>query len=153
MNIFLATDHAGFELKNIVKEHLIQNTEHTIVDCGARHFDADDDYPDFIAEAAKRVSAEPHTTRAIIFGGSGQGEAMLANRFKNVRAVAYYHHDLKIIELSRQHNDANILSIGARFVSAENALEAITQWLSTTPAADQKYQRRVKKAERLSSGQ
>ncbi len=153
MKLFLATDHAGFELKNTVKEFLEQQTEHTVVDCGATHFDPEDDYPDFIAEAAKQVSVAPQECRAIIFGGSGQGEAMLANRFKHVRATVYYHHDLKMIELARQHNDSNVLSIGARFITPEEALEAIQLWLKTPPAGDEKYQRRVKKAERYGSGQ
>ena len=149
MKLFLAADHAGFALKNDVKRYLEHETDHVVVDCGAHHHDPLDDYPDLIAPAAAEVSAAPQSSRAIIFGGSGQGEAMLANRFKNVRATVYYHPDLKIIELSRQHNDANVLSIGARFIDLAEAIEAIELWLCALPLSDEKYQRRVKKAERF----
>lgn len=148
MHIYLATDHAGFALKNFVKEHLLA-AGYAVVDCGAQHEDPLDDYPDYIAVAAKHISATPRD-RAVIFGGSGQGEAMLANRFQNVRATTYYGGPLEIITLSRQHNDANVLSFGARFVTPEEAVEALTLWLTTEPLTDPKYMRRVHKAEQLS---
>lgn len=147
MKIYLATDHAGFELKNELKAHLVERGGYEIEDCGAHTFDEYDDYPDYIAVAAKKVSRAPQQSRAIILGGSGQGEAMLANRFKNVRAAVYYGHDLEIVRLSRQHNDANVLSLGARFLDAYLAKEAVDVWLATAPLAEEKYSRRVKKAE------
>jgi len=149
MTIYLATDHAGFELKNALKAHLLEGG-HTVEDCGAHAHDPLDDYPDFIALAAARVAAAPQHSRAVICGGSGQGEAMLANRYPNVRATVYYGGPMDIITLSREHNDANVLSFGSRFVSAEEAITALDTWLATEFNQDEKYIRRVKKAERLS---
>src|ERR1035437_9462398 len=89
MKVYLATDHAGLELKEKVKTFL-QNEGFDVEDCGALTFDKDDDYPDFISKAAKAVSQNPDTDRGIIFGSSGQGEAMVANKFKNVRCALFY---------------------------------------------------------------
>jgi len=111
--------------------------------------DKEDDYPDFISLAASAVSAAPDSSCGIIFGGSGQGEAMVANRFAGVRATVYYGGEVQIISLSRQHNDANILSIGARFVSVEETKDCITTWLSAEMLPDPKYQRRNQKIEHI----
>ncbi|MCD5390152.1 MAG: RpiB/LacA/LacB family sugar-phosphate isomerase [Candidatus Pacebacteria bacterium] len=128
MNIHLATDHAGFEMKEFLKEALLE-LGHNITDHGAHEYNDSDDYPDYIKLAASEVSINPDENIAIIFGGSGQGEAITANRFANVRATTYYHFDPEIIKLSREHNDANILSIGARFLSNEEMLESVLFWL------------------------
>lgn len=146
LTIHVATDHAGFELKNSVKLWLLLEG-YEVIDDGAHSLSAEDDYPDYIALAAKAVSKQPHTTRAIIFGGSGQGEAMLANRFPHVRATVYYGGNKDIVTLSREHNDANVLSIGARFVSSTEAKEVILHWLTTPASTEEKYYRRIKKAE------
>jgi len=146
--IHLATDHAGFARKNEVKEWL-KEQGYTVVDHGALHHDAQDDFPDFISAAAAAVSQDPVGSRAIIFGGSGQGEAMVANRYPQVRATVYYGGEEQIVALSRQHNDANVLSIGARFVNAEAAVRAVELWLQEVPLTDEKYSRRNKKIERL----
>ncbi len=146
--IHLATDHAGFECKNTVKEWL-EEEGYQVVDHGALHLDAQDDFPDFISLAAAAVSKDPTLSKAIIFGGSGQGEAMVANRFPQVRATVYYGGDEEIVRLSRQHNDANVLSIGARFVDTRDALRVIELWLHETPLTDEKYERRNKKIERI----
>ncbi len=151
MKIYLATDHAGFELKNVIKEHLEKTGLYEVEDCGAFTHEPLDDYPDYISEAAKKVSCSPTDSRAIIFGGSGQGEAMLANRYKNVRAAVYYGGPKEIVTLSREHNDSNIFSLGARFVSHSEAIEVVDVWLETGFLSDDKYIRRVKKAERLSA--
>ena len=127
MTIHLATDHAGFEMKEFLKSALLE-LGYNIVDHGADEYDNGDDYPDYIKRAASEISINPED-KAIIFGGSGQGEAMVANRFANVRATTYYHFDPEIIKLSRAHNDANILSIGARFLSNEEVLESVLFWL------------------------
>ena len=129
MKIHLATDHAGLELKDKIKQHLIE-LGHDVIDHGAYEYDALDDYPDFIFPCAKAV-AEDSKSRGIIFGGSGQGEAMAANRIKGVRAAVFYNGPKEIIELSRQHNNANILSLGARFMSEEEIYQMIEIWLST----------------------
>ncbi len=128
MKIYIATDHAGFELKNRLKEFL-QSNNYDVEDCGALVFDSLDDYPDFILPAAKKVS-ENKNSKGIILGGSGQGEAMAANRIKGVRAIVYYGGPKEIVKLSRMHNNANIISFGARFVSFEQAIEVLNIWLS-----------------------
>ena len=114
MKIHLATDHAGLELKEKVKLYLL-NLDYEVIDHGAYEYDALDDYPDFIFPCANAVSNDPES-KGIILGGSGQGEAMAANRVKGVRAAVFYNGPDEIIKLSRQHNNANILSLGARFV-------------------------------------
>ena len=126
--IVLATDHAGFELKEHVKRFLSKKG-YNIKDFGALEYDALDDYPDFILPAAKYISE--HKLIGIIFGGSGQGEAMAANRIKGIRAAVFYNGPDEIVELSRLHNNANILSIGARFVSSQEVEKVIELWLST----------------------
>ena len=127
ITIFLATDHAGFDLKEYVKKYL-SNLNYDIKDFGAFEYESKDDYPDFINPAAKFIS-ENDNTMGIIFGGSGQGEAMAANRFKGVRAAVFYGGSDKIIELSRLHNDANVLSFGSRFIEPEDAIDLIEKWL------------------------
>ena len=127
VRIVLATDHAGFELKESVKKYLL-NLNYDVKDFGAFEYDSTDDYPDFINPAAKFIS-ENDNTIGIIFGGSGQGEAMAANRFKGIRAAVFYGGPDKIIELSRLHNDANILSFGSRFIEPEDAIDLIKKWL------------------------
>jgi len=129
MKIHLATDHAGLELKNKIKQHL-NESGHDVIDHGAYEYDALDDYPDFIFPCAKAV-AEDSRSRGIILGGSGQGEAMAANRIKGVRAAVFYNGPKEIIELSRQHNNANILSLGARFMSEEEIYRIIEIWFDT----------------------
>ena len=120
--IVLATDHAGFELKEHVKRFLIKKG-YDIKDFGALEYDGLDDYPDFILPAAKYISE--HKLIGIIFGGSGQGEAMAANRINGIRAAVFYNGPDEIVELSRLHNNANILSIGARFVSNQEVEKII----------------------------
>jgi ribose 5-phosphate isomerase B len=145
MTIYFATDHAGFELKNELLTYVRDVLAYQVEDMGAHAYDKDDDYPDYIRKAAERVSLDQGTSRALIFGGSGQGEAMCANRFPHVRATAYCHHDLDIVRLSREHNDANILSFGARFISLDDAKEAVRVWLTTSFSEDARHTRRIKK--------
>ena len=126
--IVLATDHAWFELKEHVKKFLLKKG-YDIKDFGALEYDGLDDYPDFILPAAKYISE--HKLIGIIFGGSGQGEAMAANRINGIRAAVFYNGPNEIVELSRLHNNANILSIGARFVNNQEVEKVIELWLST----------------------
>lgn len=147
MVIYLGSDHAGFDLKEAVKKFL-QNEKYETADLGAFKNDKDDDYPDFILPVAHAVAHDAmggKDSRGIIFGGSGQGEAMAANRVDGVRAAEYYGGDLKIVELSRLHNNANVLSIGARFVSEKAACEAIMLWLKTPFSKDRRHERRIMK--------
>lgn len=147
MKIVLATDHAGYDHKEALKAYLLDQG-YEVEDMGT---DSDDscDYPEFIGPAAHRVAEDPENTRGIIFGGSGQGEAMSANRIKGVRATTYYHHDLEIIELSRSHNGANVLSIGARFVSVEQMKEAVDKWLSLNEPLEERHARRIAKIDQV----
>lgn len=147
--IYFASDHAGFELKNKLVA-FVRELGYDIVDCGALSYDSEDDFTDYIVKAAREVSADPTQLRAIILGGSGQGEAMLANRFHDVRAVVYYGGPQEIITLSRVHNDANVLSLGARFVSEEEAKSAVALWLSTPHENVEKYDRRIQEIEDFS---
>lgn len=143
--IHLATDHAGFEMKEFLKTAL-EELDYIVMDHGTDIYDPDDDFTDYIPLAANAVSQNP-TDKAIIFGGSGEGEAMLANRFPNVRATGYYHFNPEIIKVSREHNDANILSIGARFISNEEMLESVLFWLEIPFPGKERYARRIEKME------
>ena len=140
--IVLATDHAGFKLKEAVKKSLLE-LGLEVKDFGAFEYESTDDYPDFINPAAKFIS-EKDNTMGIIFGGSGQGEAMAANRFKGVRAAVFYDGPDEIINLSRLHNNANVLSFGSRFIDADRAIELIKKWLSLEFEGG-RHQKRIEK--------
>ena len=142
MKIHVATDHAGLELKEKVKLYL-SDLNYEVIDHGAYEYDALDDYPDFIFPCANAVSNDPES-KGIILGGSGQGEAMAANRVKGVRAAVFYNGPDEIIKLSRQHNNANILSLGARFMSEKEMYKIIEVWLSTDFESG-RHQRRIEK--------
>ena len=142
MIIHIATDHAGLELKEKVKSYL-SKLDYEVIDHGAYEYDALDDYPDFIFPCAEAVSNDP-SSKGIILGGSGQGEAMAANRVKGVRAAVFYNGPDEIIKLSRQHNDANILSLGARFMSDQEMYKIIELWLSTDFESG-RHKRRIEK--------
>ncbi|MEK7567246.1 MAG: RpiB/LacA/LacB family sugar-phosphate isomerase [Patescibacteria group bacterium] len=147
MKIHLGTDHAGFELKEKIKEFLA-GLGHEIIDHGAFELDANDDYPDFVREATKAVADDPERSRGVVIGGSGQGEAMVANRFNGVRAAVFYGGSEEIIKLSREHNDANVLSLGARFVSGQTALDMVKLWLDTDFSGEERHKRRVAKIDK-----
>ena len=142
MIIHIATDHAGLELKEKVKSYL-SKLDYEVIDHGAYEYDALDDYPDFIFPCAKAVSNDLNSM-GIILGGSGQGEAMAANRVKGVRAAVFYNGPDEIIKLSRQHNDANILSLGARFMSDQEMYKIIELWLSADFESG-RHKRRIEK--------
>ncbi len=164
MKVYLATDHSGLELKNKVKEFL-QKEGYGVEDCGAYEFDKNDDYPDFIGKAAENVSKDPDNTRGVIFGGSGQGEAMVANKFKGVRCALFYTPALptqavniegrqstdpfEIIKLTREHNFANMLSIGIRFVKEEDVFKAVKAWLEAPVTSEERHLRRIEKIRKI----
>lgn len=156
MKILFASDHAGFELKEALVA-FVQDLGHEVEDTGARVYDEHDDYPDFVAPVAQVVSADPDNTKAIVLGGSGQGEAIVANRFLNVRAVVfngqYKPEDGREVPheivLSREHNDANVLSLGARFLNTEEAKQAVQTWIETPFSGDERHVRRIEKIENL----
>lgn len=147
LKIILASDHAGFELKAIIKK-ILEKEGYPTLDVGAHTLVPEDDFPVYVSGASLKVAEDlSGQTKAIVIGGSGQGEAMMANRYPGVRAVVWYgggekDEKLNIIKLSREHNDANVLAIGARFVSEEETKKAVLLWL-TTPFSDiEKYKRR-----------
>ncbi|MFH1853165.1 MAG: RpiB/LacA/LacB family sugar-phosphate isomerase [Candidatus Neomarinimicrobiota bacterium] len=142
MKIYLGTDHAGFSLKEAIREHLLENG-YQVVDLGASIYDPEDDYPDLIFPVATAVAGD-HDAVGIILGGSGQGEAMAANRVPGVRAAVFYDGPDELVTLSRQHNNANILSLGARFLTTDRALQMIDLWLQESFAGG-RHQRRIEK--------
>ena len=144
MIIALGTDHAGIDLKEVVKKFL-EEDGYEVKDFGAYEYDSADDYPDFINPTAEFVSKN-NNAMGIIFGGSGQGEVMAANRYKGVRAAVFYGGPDEIISLSRQHNNANILSLAARFIEPEHAINVIKIWLSTEFEGG-RHQQRIDKLE------
>lgn len=150
MKIIFASDHAGFTLKEKLVP-FVEGLGYEVEDMGAEELNNGDDYPDFISKAAAAVSKDPDNVHAIILGGSGQGEAIVANRFPNVRAVVFYgmpeNSELNVVMLAREHNDANILSLGARFLNEDDAREAIQTWLDTPFSAEERHVRRIKKIE------
>ncbi len=140
MKIYLGTDHAGFELKEKVKAYL-KAQDFDVQDQGAFTVEPADDYPDFIKVVATIVAADPES-RGIIFGGSGQGEAICANRYRRVRATVFYGGSIEVVKLSREHNNGNVLSLGARFISFDEAKTAIDLWLATSFSGDDRHIRR-----------
>lgn len=154
--VVIGADHAGYHLKSFLKEQL-EKLGYKVLDKGAFRFDEGDDYPDFIVPAVKEVLKNPLKTKAIVIGGSGQGEAMTANRFKGIRAVVfngqYKPTDGRMVPheivISRQHNDANVLALGARFLNNEEALHAVKLWLETPFSNDERHKRRLRKLESM----
>jgi ribose 5-phosphate isomerase B len=149
--IHIGSDHAGFDLKEELIRFLEQK-HYEVVDHGAYELDPEDDYPDFILPVAVAVAEDP-ASRGIILGGSGQGEAIVANRVQGIRAAVFYGEpiasDESIIELSRFHNDANMLSLGARFLNDEEALEAVELWLDTAFSEEERHARRIQKIDQI----
>lgn len=172
--IYLASDHRGFQLKEKIKIWL-KEWGYEYEDMGNLVYDKDDDYPDFINKVAEAVANNPEQSRGIILGGSGQGEAMAANRYKGVRAAVFYGPPFQfkkmpwyrwlfifgrgigtfqktefsvsqtLIKLSREHNNANILSLGASFVEERAIIKLIKLWLETPFSGEERHKRRLAK--------
>ncbi len=144
MKIYLATDHAGFSLKEEVKKYLEEKGQE-VYDCGALTLEVGDDYPSYMAIAAQHIQKDAlhDPSLGIIFGGSGQGEAIVANRFRHVRAIVCAGGNLELVKLGREHNDANVLSIGARFVTLKEAIQAIELFLTTPFSHDERHADRI----------
>ncbi len=172
MNIHIGTDHAGFELKEKLVQYL-NKLGHEITDHGAFSYDLDDDYPDFITPVAHAVSMDMNSL-GIILGGSGQGEAMCANKISGIRAGVFYgcvipdlirypgfndknlntdleietihtENSFEIVRLLREHNNANILSLGARFITDDEVFAAVKVFLETEFSNDERHVRRINK--------
>lgn len=144
MKIYVASDHAGFEMKKVLVSHL-ELMRHEVIDKGPDHLDPTDDYPDFVALVAEGVAETDSNAMGIVIGGSGTGEAIEANRLFGVRAAVYYGGPEEIIKLAREHNGANILSLGARFISEEEAKRAVDLFLETKFSGDERHKRRILK--------
>jgi len=147
MKIYFASDHAGFELKNGLVG-FVKELGFEVIDLGPESYDENDDYTDTISMAAEEISKSPED-RAIVIGGSGQGEAIVCNRYSNVRAVVFYGGPMEIVTLSRAHNDANVLSLGARFVDQNEIGEVVRTWLLSQFSGGTNHVRRIKKIELL----
>lgn len=150
MKIYIGSDHAGYELKEKLKAYLSE-LKNEVIDDGAFEYDSEDDYPDFITPVAEKVGKaclDDDLCRdviGIIIGGSGQGEAMCANRIPGARAAVYYGNDLNIVKVTREHNNANILSLGARFINEEEAKQAVKLFIDTQFSGELRHVRRINK--------
>lgn len=149
--IFIAADHAGFHLKKQLIQYL-KVKGYDIEDCGAFEPDEDDDYPDFIVPCAQKVAGDKESF-GIVVGGSGQGEAIVANKVKGIRAAVYNGGDpVKIGRLAKEHNDANVFSLGARLISVDEAKKAVTAWLDAK-FEEGRHQRRIEKINKIERGE
>lgn len=163
MKIAITTDHAGYEALKELRSFL-ESLGHQCLDFGPHRFDSDDDYPDFMFPAARAV-ASGECERGVIMGGSGQGEAMAANRIKGVRAALFYgpviakvavdadgtmsDDPYEIVKLSRQHNDANVLSLSGRFLTLDEMKTALKIWLETPFSGAERHARRIRKLDEV----
>lgn len=150
MLIFLASDHAGLGLKIAIKDYL-KGLGFKVEDEGAYEYREDDDYPDYVRMAALQVAGNPEEDRAIVIGGSCQGEAMVANRVRGVRAAVYYGGQPGMPRLTREHNNSNVLALGARFLSEEEAKQVVMEWLQTPFSNEERHIRRIAKIDELIS--
>ena len=167
MKVFLATDHTGLQIKDKVNKMLLE-TGYDVQDCGTFEYDPADDYPDLISKAAAAVSRDPHNARGIIFGGSGQGEMIVANKFKGVRCGLFYApaapvsavdiegrestDSVEILRLTREHNGTNMLSIGIRFAPEDDIYTAIKVWLEASDPREERHKRRIDKISKIEEG-
>ena len=130
MRVYLGADHAGFETKNLIAEHLTKQG-HEVIDCGAHTYDAEDDYPAFCIEAAQRTVNDPGSL-GIVLGGSGNGEQIAANKVKGARCA-----------LAREHNNAQLIGIGGRMHTEQQALEIVDAFLDQEWSRAERHQRRI----------
>ena len=157
MKIYIGTDHAGY----VLKEKLVSSLKgqgYEVIDMGAFEYNEGDDYPDFVVPVAREISKNPDGAKGIILGGTGEGEAIVANKFPHVRAVVDYgkakpvvDDEADIIVRSRQHNNANILSLGARYFTEESMMEAVNLWLNTPFSGDERHIRRLAKIDQINT--
>ncbi|SIS12924.1 ribose-5-phosphate isomerase [Williamsia sterculiae] len=139
MRIYLGGDHAGFELKTAIAEHL-RGAGHEVVDCGAHVYDALDDYPAFCIDAATKTVADPGAL-GIVLGGSGNGEQIAANKVPGARCALAW--SVETATLARQHNDAQLIGIGGRMHTVDEALAIVDAFVSTPFSGEPRHQRRI----------
>lgn len=143
MRIHIATDHAGLEFSRVLQRHLSQNG-HEVIDHGPREYEPLDDYPSFCINAARAVVADESAgveAMGVVFGGSGNGEQMAANKVVGIRAALVWNESTAL--LARQHNDANVISIGARQHRVEEAIAFIDSFLATPFSGEERHARRI----------
>lgn len=164
LKVYFASDHAGFETKNRLVEYVRDHLGCEVEDCGALVDDPQDDYPAIVAVAARKLSQDVAAgldSRAIVAGASGQGEAIVANRFEGVRCALYYGdpgsqqvdasgRSLDILASTREHNDANALSLGLRFLTLDQAKDAVTRWLAAPFPGEARHARRIAQIDQVS---
>jgi ribose 5-phosphate isomerase B len=139
MRVYVGSDHAGFELKVHLVEHLAAKG-HEVVDVGAHEYNAGDDYPPFCLETGRRVVADPESL-GVVIGGSGNGEQIAANKVVGVRCALAWNPDTA--QLARQHNNANVVSVGARMHDVDTATQLVETFLATPFSGDPRHQRRI----------
>ncbi|MCT1694825.1 ribose-5-phosphate isomerase [Corynebacterium sanguinis] len=139
MRIYLGADHAGFERKNQIKEHL-EAAGHEVIDCGAHVYDAADDYPAFCIAAAERTVADPGSL-GIVLGGSGNGEQIAANKVKGARCALAW--STETARLAREHNNAQLIGIGGRMHTEEEALAIVDAFIGQEWSNEKRHQRRI----------
>ncbi|ASY34957.1 MULTISPECIES: ribose-5-phosphate isomerase [unclassified Streptomyces] len=139
MRVYLGSDHAGYELKNHLVEWLTEHG-HEPVDCGPHLYDAQDDYPPFCLRAAERTAADPEAL-GVVIGGSGNGEQIAANKVEGVRCALAW--SVETAKLGREHNNANVVSVGARMHSTDEATSFVEVFLSTPYSEEPRHTRRI----------
>lgn len=139
MRIYLGADHAGFDMKKLIAEHL-KSAGHEVIDCGAHTFDPDDDYPAFCIEAARRVVADEGSL-GIVLGGSGNGEQIAANKVPGARCALAW--SVETAKLAREHNNAQLIGLGGRMHSEEEALAIVDAFIAQPWSEAERHQRRI----------
>ncbi len=139
MRIYLGADHAGFDMKNLIADHL-KAAGHEVIDCGAHTYDANDDYPAFCIEAARRVVADEGSL-GIVLGGSGNGEQIAANKVPGARCALAW--SVETAKLAREHNNALLIGLGGRMHSEEEALAIVDAFIAQEWSEAERHQRRI----------
>ncbi|MBB5136314.1 ribose 5-phosphate isomerase B [Thermocatellispora tengchongensis] len=139
MRVYIGADHAGYELKNHLVS-VLKEYGHEVTDCGPFVYDPEDDYPAFVLRAAEGVAGDPGSL-GVVIGGSGNGEQIAANKVRGIRAVLAWNEDTA--RLGREHNNANVVSVGARQHTAKEATKLVQTFLATAFSGDERHSRRI----------